>query len=265
MNYKVEVIGDVAVMKPRYGSEVDMNEAYAFAEKLLASTRHVRSVWLAVSPVGSLFKVRKLAYLAGEPRTETIYREHGCSLLVNVGKDFISPRLSYEHLRVARLITDGEVVVNMFAGIGLFSIIAAKHSRPRKVHSIDISPDAYNKMVYNILINRVEDKVVPYLGDAGQVVASKLVGVADRVLMPLPDVALQYLPYALMALRGEGVIHVYLHLHAAKGESVEEKAKALIDRRLKELNVRWRPELVREVRMVGPRFYQVVVDARVWP
>ncbi len=207
--------------------------------------------------------MRRLTYLAGEPRTETVYREHGCSFKVDVARDFITPRLSYEHIRVARLVRPGEVVVNMFAGVGTFSIIIARHSGARLVHSIDVNPDAYAHMVENIRMNRVEDRVVPHLGDAARVISEKLVGVADRVLMPLPDLAIPYLRYALLALRGRGTVHVYVHVHASRGEDPIEKALRDVDEGIRRLGASWSPGSARVVRMVGPRFYQVVVDADV--
>jgi len=261
--FKVEIIGDVAVVKPPYGVTPDIDEAARFAQAFLAEHKYVRSAWLAVSPVEGPHKVRRLVYLAGERRTETIYREHGCSFKVDVSKDFITPRLSYEHIRVAGLVRPGEVIINMFAGVGTFSIVIAKHSKAKVVHSIDINPDAYAHMVENIRLNKVEDRVIPYLGDAAQVVSERLVGTADRVLMPLPDIALPYLRYALLGLRDKGVIHVYLHVHASKGESPEEKAAKLVDDDLRGLGAEWRSLGSRVVRMVGPRFYQVVVDAEV--
>ncbi len=151
----------------------------------------------------------------------------------------------------------------MFAGVGTFSIIVAKHSRARLVHSIDLNPDAYKHMVENIGLNKVEDRVVPYLGDAAQVVSERLTSVADRVLMPLPDLSIPYLRYALAALRGRGTVHLYLHVHAAKGEDPIWKAAREADGGFRGLGASWSLAGARVVRMVGPRFYQVVVDAEV--
>ncbi|MGC9071868.1 MAG: class I SAM-dependent methyltransferase [Acidilobus sp.] len=260
--FKVEIVGDIAIIKPRYGAQPALQESKYFADRLLEHHNYIKSAWLAVSPVQGPYKVRQLVHLAGEERTETVYKEHGCAFKVDVSKDFITPRLSYEHIRVARLVSPGEVVVNMFAGVGTFSIIIARHSQAKLIHSIDVNPDAYNHMVENIRLNRVEDRVIPHLGDAAQVIIERLSGVADRVLMPLPDLALSYLPYAVQALRGKGVIHVYLHVHASKNEEPESNALFPLEEAFSNLNVDWMPEGARIVRMVGPRFYQVVVDVR---
>jgi len=262
---RIEIIGDIALIKkPLTSDNITIEDLRALAQALLEALPYVRSVWAAVSPVEGAFKTRRFIHLAGEKRTETIYREHGCKFLVDIAKVFITPRLSYEHRRIASLVRPGETVVNMFAGAGLFSIIIACHSSPRKVYSIDINPDAYKYMVENIRLNRVEDVVEPILGDAARIIEERLRGVATRVLMPLPELALDYLPYALEALRGRGVIHVYLHVHAPKGGDPLEESKNLVANRFQELGVRsYRVLGARKVRSVGPRKLQTVVDVEV--
>ncbi|ADL19428.1 Methyltransferase [Acidilobus saccharovorans 345-15] len=264
VRFKVEVIGDIAIIKPPHGAKPDLELARRYGEELLKSPS-IKSAWLAEGPVEGPYKVRSnLVYLAGERRTETIYREHGCSFKVDIAKDFITPRLSYEHLRVAKLVRSGEIIVNMFAGVGIFSIIIARHSDAKLVHSIDINPDAFEKMVENVRLNKVEGRVLPYLGDAANVVEERLRGVANRVLMPLPDLAIPYFKYAVDAIDHEGYVHVYLHVHASKGEDPEENARKLFAEHIRNAEkISWSFEASRIVRMVGPRFYQVVLDVYV--
>jgi tRNA (guanine37-N1)-methyltransferase len=260
---RVEFVGDIALIRTPLG--MDPLELKPLAEELLKRLPYVKSVWAAIPGVEGEYRLRKHVWLAGEARSETIYREHGCLFKVDINKVYISPSLNYEHIRVARLVQPGEVVVNMFAGAGLFSIIVAKHAKPSRVYSIDINPHAYEYMVENARLNKVEDVVVPMLGDAKQVVEERLVGVADRVLMPCPELALEYLPVALKALRGgRGWIHVYLHVFTERGEHWRLKARGLVEKRLNELGVKhYEVALVRKVRNVGPRTHQVVVDLRV--
>ncbi len=261
---RLEIIGDIAVIKkPIYG-DLTLDDFKLLAEELLKVTPHVKSVWLAVTPVMGPYKTRGFMHLAGEPRSWTIYREHGCSFKVDIVKAFITPRLGYEHSRIAMLVKSGEVIVNMFAGIGIFSIVIAKLSRPAKVHSIDINPDAYSMMVENIRLNKVEDIVVPYLGDAARVVEEKLVGVADRILMPLPDLALEYTPQALLALRSShGFIHFYLHFKADKEKTFYNRAIEVVRDRVESEGWNVASASTRVVRKVGPGMVQVVVDAEV--
>ncbi len=258
-NPKIEYIGDIAIIKPPFNYQ-DENELKKLANKTLEKNKYIKSVWLASSPVEGEFKIREYKYLAGEYRSETIYKEHGCSFKVDIRKVFITPRLSYEHLRIASLVKSGEIITNMFAGAGLFSIIIAKKSKPKLVHSIDINPDAYKYMVDNIEINKVNDVVIPYLGDSKKVIEEKLVNSSDRVLMPLPEKALEYIKYAILAINKKGFIHVYLHVNSKKDEDYLSLAESMVKEELNKYNITYKFINSKEVRPVGPRLYQVVVD-----
>ncbi|MCE4608871.1 MAG: class I SAM-dependent methyltransferase family protein [Desulfurococcales archaeon] len=263
---RMELIGDIVLIKAPYGEEVDYKLYRRIAERILEELPYVKSVWLAASPVIGEYRIRRdLIHLAGEPRTETLYKEHGCVFKVDIAKIFITPRLSFEHLRIAKLVEPGEVVVNMFAGAGLFSIIIAKHARPRKVYSIDINSYAYKFMKENIEMNKVEDIVVPMLGDAAEIIKEKLVSVADRVLMPLPELAIEYLPYAVLSIKGKGRIHVYLHINWVKEEDYLEKAEEEVSVALSRIPLIKSFRIIgsRRVRPIGPRYEQVVVDVEV--
>ncbi|AFL66334.1 class I SAM-dependent methyltransferase [Desulfurococcus amylolyticus] len=260
---RVEFIGDLALIR----TPLDMSpeELKPLALEILKRFNFVKSVWAAIPGVEGPYRLRKHVLLAGEDRSETLYREHGCVFKVDINKVYISPSLNYEHYRIAKLVAPGETVLNMFAGAGLFSIIIARYAKPRKVYSIDINPYAYHYMVENVRLNHVEDVVEPILGDAGEVVDSRLTNTSDRVLMPYPELALDYLDKALMALRdGRGWIHVYLHVKTAKGEHYLTKAEQLVAEKLASLGVRnYNISSKRKIRNVGPRTHQVVVDIKI--
>lgn len=264
---RIDLVGDIAIIKsPAIHGGVEgltLEDFRRLAEELARRLPYVKSVWLAASPMMGAERVREFVHLAGERRTETVYVEHGCRFKVDIARVFITPRLSFEHIRVARLVGEGERVVNMFAGAGLFSIIIACKAKPRVVHSIDVNPHAYRAMVENIRLNKVEGIVIPYLGDAKEVVLEKLRGAADRVLMPLPELALDYFPYAVEALDSRGVVHVYLHVRAGRGEDPRARAAGMVAGAAERLGVRVKILHARVVRKVGPRLFQVVVDAHV--
>ncbi len=98
------------------------------------------------------------------------YKEGGCVFAVDVEKCYFSPRLLYERSRIASLVSPGETIVNMFAGVGCFSIIIAKNVGQTKVFSIDINPVAVQYMKENIRINRVFGKVIPLLDDSKEII-----------------------------------------------------------------------------------------------
>ena len=256
-----DVVGDIAIIKVPNGN---IENAAKAAQAIMTLYRSVKSVFVQASRIQGDFRVRQLKLLAGENKTTTIHRESGCCFKVDVEKCYFSPRLSYEHRRIAGLVLSGEVVVNMFAGIGCFSILIAKKVNDAKVYSIDVNPTAYDYMQENIRVNRVYNKVFPLLGDSKEIINAQLQGVADRVLMPLPEKALEYLPYALLALKPSGGwLHYYDFQHAAKDENPLEKTNQKVTQRLDGLDVNYDVALSRIIRNTGPNWYQTVLDIHV--
>jgi tRNA (guanine37-N1)-methyltransferase len=256
-----DVIGDIAIIKINV-----LQNADAIAKQIMDTQRKIKTVLTPATRITGDFRVRELKHLAGENKTITSHKESGCTFKVDVEKCFFSPRLSYEHLRIAKLIQTGETVVNMFAGVGCFSIVIAKTANQTKVYSIDANPVAIQCMEENVRINQVCDSVFPMLGDAKEIINSKLQGVADRVLMPLPEIALEYLPYALSALKSTGGwIHYYDFQHAPGKENPTEKTKFKIAEKLDCLGVTYAFSNSRVMRPTGPNWYQTVVDIKVEP
>jgi tRNA (guanine37-N1)-methyltransferase len=253
-----DVVGDIAIIRSTWASGKYRRK---IAEAIMGVHRNVKTVLAQTSPVHGGFRIRRLEHVAGENKTFTTHVESGCVFSVDVSKCYFSPRLSYEHMRVAKQVKNGEVVVNMFAGVGCFSVLIAKHSNASRVYSIDVNPVAFQSMRNNIRVNRVFGKVIPILGDAAGVIEARLRRVADRVLMPLPEKALEYLPWALSALKaGGGHVHYYDFEHAKKGEDVVEKVRLGVSEKLASLHVAYDVPFGRLVRSTGPNWYQVVLD-----
>lgn len=113
-------------------------------------------------------------------------------------------------MRLARTIRPDETVVNMFAGVGSFSVLMAKQGRAETVYSIDVNPSAVRFMRENVRLNEVQGHVIPVLGDAKEVIVGHLQDTADRVAMPLPEKAHEYLDYALLAREAHGRLDTLL-------------------------------------------------------
>jgi len=256
-----DIIGDVAVVRV---PESLKQRSKIIAEAVMQTHKRVKSVWRQAGPVSGDFRLRDLEFLLGEEKTETLHKEHGCIFKVDLKKCYFSPRLSHERMRIARQVQPGEIILNMFAGVGCYSIIIARHSKPKKIFSIDINPVAIQYMEENIKLNKVEEKVIPIQEDAKKVIEERLQNVADRVLMPLPERAYQYLNCALLALKATGgCIHYYDFEHAKKGEKPIEKIKLKVSEKLEILGVNFEVTFGRIVRTIGPNWYQVVLDMQV--
>jgi tRNA (guanine37-N1)-methyltransferase len=256
-----DIVGDIAIVRV---PEPQRRLSKLIAEAIMDTHREVKSVWRQVSSVSGDYRLRGLEFLLGEKSTETLYKEHGCVYKTDLRKAYFSPRLSYERLRIAKLVQPKEIVLNMFAGVGCYSISIAKHSQPLMVYSVDVNPCAVQYLRENIRLNRVEKMVVPIQGDAKTVTEKKLQNVADRVLMPLPEKAYEYLEYALLALKPRGGwIHFYGFEYANKNEDPIEKAEVKVSEKMRMLCKELQVEFGRIVRPIGPRWYQVVLDIHV--
>ena len=226
--------------------------------------REIKSVWRQTSSVSGDYRLRSLKFLLGTETTETRYKEYGCVYKTDLRKAYFSPRLSYERLRIAGLVQKGETVLNMFAGVGCYSMAIAKHSEPLKVISIDVNPSAFQYLIENIRLNRAETIVIPLQGDAKTITEEKLQNVADRVIMPLPERAYEYLDYALLALKpAGGWIHYYDFEYAKKNQDPVKKVEKKVREKLRLHCTDFRVTFGRIVRPIGPRWYQVVLDIHI--
>jgi tRNA (guanine37-N1)-methyltransferase len=256
-----DIVGDIAIIRV---PEPFKERSKIIAEAVMQTHNNIKAVWRQASAVSGDFRLRKLKWVAGENRTETLCREYGCLFKVDLEKCYFSPRLSYERMRIARKVQPGEVILNMFAGVGCYSIVTAKHSEAEKIFSIEINPVAIQYMRENIILNKIEEKVVPVQGDAKKVIEERLQNVADRVLMPLPEKSYEYLDYALLTLKPTGGwIHYYDSEHAKKGEGPIEKIELKVSKKLRMLGVDFQVAFGRIVRTTGPNWYQVVLDLQV--
>jgi len=229
-------------------------------ETLLNEIKVAKSVFYQASDVKGDYRTRKLELLAGENGTQTEYREHGCRFIVDAQNAFFSPRLSTERQRIANLTQDGETVVNMFAGVGIFSIMAAK-TKKCTVYSIDINPTASKLCEKNVKMNKLLGNVISINGDATHVISENLQNKGDRTLMLLPERSDEFLGSAIDATKNEGVIHYYSHIHADKKS---EAGKLSEEHYLSITPVQSEIIQSKIVRPVGPRYYQTVVDVKIF-
>lgn len=228
-------------------------------EALLKEVKIAKSVFYQSSAVEGQFRTRELEILAGENKTETEYREFGCKFTIDVENAFFSPRLSTERDRISNLVNDDETVVNMFAGVGMFSIIMAKKKKCL-VYSIDINPIASKLCGKNISSNKLLGKVISINGEASKIIKEKLQNKSDRTLMLLPERSDEFLKDAIDTTKSGGIIHFYSHIHADKKQ---EAGKISEDHYLQISPVKSEILCSRIVRPIGPRYYQTVVDVRI--
>ena len=228
-------------------------------ETLLEQVKTTKSVFYQSSPVEGDFRTRNLEILAGDDKTETEYKESGCRFIVDVEKAFFSPRLSTERERISNLIKDNETIVNMFGGIGMFSILAAKQT-PCTIYNLDINPNASKLCEENIRLNKLKGNVISLNGDSAEIIKNELQNYADRVLMLLPERSDEFLDSAILSLKSNGILHYYSHIHADKKQDAPKLSQQHF---LKTISIKSKILTSKIVRPIGPRFYQTVVDANI--
>ncbi|XP_039262093.2 tRNA wybutosine-synthesizing protein 2 homolog isoform X1 [Styela clava] len=119
-----------------------------------------------------------------------------------------------EKMRMAKLDCKDETIVDMFAGIGYFTLPLLVHGKARYVHACEWNADAIQALRKNLVDNKVVERCTVYGGDNRKVCPEN---VADRVLMGLIPTAMESIRAACGSLKiGSGGI---LHIH----QNVESK------------------------------------------
>jgi tRNA (guanine37-N1)-methyltransferase len=251
-----DIIGDIIIIKIPRSLYL---KKQIIAKTILENVKPAKSIFAQISGVQGDYRIRSLEHLAGINSTVTEYREHGCRFKVDVVKTYFSPRLSTERSRIAKLITDNEIITNMFGGVGTYSVLIAKKNLTCKVYNIDSNPSANELALFNAKLNKVQDRVLPICGDAREVINDQLKGLSTRVLMPLPEKAKEFVDSAVLALKGnKGIIHYFAHIKA----HTKKLALEIGSDDTKQAFVKYQHKIIatRVVREVGPRIYQVVSD-----
>jgi tRNA (guanine37-N1)-methyltransferase len=254
-----DIIGDIIVIDipPQLKTYRDV-----IGEAILQNQKNVKTVLAKAGDIAGVFRVRDYDFIAGENRTQTIHREFGCQYHVDIAKAYFSPRLSHEHERVASLVKDEETVADLFAGVGPFSVLIAKRNPQVKVYAVDLNPDAVELLKVNVRVNRVENRVFPILVDAREIAATKLKGSADRVIMNLPETAIDFVDAACHAVKPEGgVIHFYTFIRSPDSiENLEERFSKAIEKNGRKVNSFLCAKSIRET---APFESQIALDAKI--
>jgi tRNA wybutosine-synthesizing protein 2 len=248
-----QILGDIIIVGI---PEILEDKKTRIAEALLSMYPRCRTVVRDFGIEGQFRQPKRELLLGSE--TETIHKEHGCFFKQDVTKVMYSKGNLEERKRMSRF-GEGEVIVDMFAGIGYFSIPMAVHSRPKKITGIEINPESFAYLKENIRLNKVEDIFVPICGDCSKVVPE---GTADRVLMGYVGTTHHYLESAIKALKKSGGI---LHYHETVPESLARtrpqerirKAACMLGKKVEILETR-------RIKKYSPGVLHVVVDARIF-
>lgn len=245
-----KIIGDIVMVKM---DERARNYAEKIGNALLKINPRCRAVWCDYGRKGMVRRPR-VELIAGEG-SETIHKENGCKFKLNVTKVMFSLGNQAERIRVAKLVEDGEIVVDMFAGIGYFSIPISVHSKARKIYSIEINPESYAFLLENIRLNNATN-IIPILGDSIFITPE---GIADRVIMG-HIYCQDYLNVAIKSIKERGVIHY----HESTPEAVMDRPVRRVEKACRKAGKKCRILNFRKVKNYSPGVCHVVVDAEIY-
>ncbi|MEA2074819.1 MAG: class I SAM-dependent methyltransferase family protein [Euryarchaeota archaeon] len=271
-----EVIGDIAVLT----EAVNESNEQIVAHALMNRHKNIKVVAKRISPVEGVFRTRRLGIIAGEHRTETMHTENACRFKLDLEKVYFNPRLAGERYRVAtqaaRSSVKAEEIIDMFAGVGPFSIQIAKRAPQSHVTAIDINPEAIRYLKGNVGLNHVRN-IDTVVGDIREIYG-KFRNTADRIIMNLPKSAYLFLREALSILNPHGgIIHFY-DLESSYSDASNRKSKSLeraiaqakgrLQVSVQELGEEFRSYSVemleaRKVKAYAPYAYIIGIDAKV--
>lgn len=229
------------------------------ANAVLAQNPAIKSVFKKVGAHKGKFRTQKLVWLAGKKTTETIHKESGALMQLDVVKCYFSPRLVGERLRIARLVKPGEKVLVLFSGVAPYALILAKHSPAKKIVAIEKNPVAHKYAVLNQGLNKVPaERLVLLRGDVKKKMPA-LKEKFDRIIMPLPKESELFLELVLSKLKKKGMIHLYQFANEAEfGVCAQKIVK-------KCLSLGYSCQVLRVVKsgQSAPRTYRVCIDLEV--
>jgi len=249
-----DVIGHIAI--------IEVPEKLKRKKKLLAKVimdlnKHIKTVLEKASERKGIYRVREYKFLAGEKKFETIHKEYGCVFKLDPTKVYFSPRELTERQRIASQVKENEVVMVMFAGVAPYAIqIAKKQPKVKEVIAIELNPIAVKYARENVILNKVQDKVKVIEGDVREK-CKEFYGKCDRVVMPLPKGAEDFLDIAVRCLKKKGYIHFY---NWGVEPNIFENAEKILEEKLVKLGVKYKIVNKRKVLPYAPRKWKVCLD-----
>ncbi len=217
----MDTVGNIAILEI---SDELVKKEKLIAREVLRINKNIKTV-LRKGKHEGIFRIQKLGYLAGEKTKETVYKENNVFLKLDVERVYFSPRLSSERKRIMEMIKKPEDVLVMFSGCAPYVCVIAKNTPAKSVYGVEINPVAHNYAIQNLLLNKLSNAFV-FLGDVKTVVP-KLKMRFDRIIMPLPKSADDYLEVAFSASKKGTMVHFYdFQQEGEFGKSTEKIKKA---------------------------------------
>ncbi|KAL2911537.1 tRNA(m(1)G37)methyltransferase [Polyrhizophydium stewartii] len=134
---------------------------------ILDKSKHIKTVVNKTDNIDHTFRFFQMELLAGEDNMMAELKEGGCQFRFDFSKVYWNSRLQGEHDRIVKLFSKGDLVCDVFAGVGPFALPAAK-TAGCIVFANDLNPQSYKFLVENIKLNKLEGRIRPFNMDGRQ-------------------------------------------------------------------------------------------------
>lgn len=191
-----ESIGTIAFLNLR---EAQLDYRFTIGKVILDSHPTFKTVVNKSEKLNNIFRTPILDLIAGVKNYETEIKEEKTKLILNVEEVYFCTRLQSERSRVLNQIAPKEVIIDVFCGIGPFSIRAANENNCI-CYANDLNPECFKYLKVNIKKNKVEKKVFSFNMDGREFMRSifhkisqKEIKRVDHIYMNLPAIGIEFL------------------------------------------------------------------------
>jgi len=249
-----DLIGDIAI--------IEIPKSLVKKEKTIGNTllnlhENIKTVVKKIRGHEGRLRIQKYLVIAGEKKKKTIHKENKCSFTLQIDKTYFSVRLSNERKRISLLVKPKESILVLFSGIAPYPIVISKHTKAKEIVGIELNKSAHKFALENLKLNKTNN-IILYQGDVKKILP-KLNQKFNRIVMPLPRGAENYLNLALKKIKNKGIIHFYDFVKEDKLNSSAEKVKSACKKENKSCKI------IKTVKCgkQGPGIYRICIDFRV--
>ena len=222
-----DVIGDIAIIRERKDGN-----ASNIIDFIKNTRKNIRAIYIDHGVDGE-FRLRDLEFVYGDDNPETVHRENGIMLWLNVKNVYFSPRLATERMIIAGKVRENENILDMFCGAGPFTITIMKNHNVRVI-ALDKNPEAIRALEKNFSLNKIKGNLKTRVCDSWEEI--KHIVNMDRIIMNNPTSRKVDFELIRNSLKMNGTVNFY-EINSTEGiaermESFRREGFMPVDKRI---------------------------------
>lgn len=249
-----DIVGSIAILE--IPKELEKKEKI-IAESFLKRKNILTVLKKAAGHIGK-YRIQKMKFLAGKNTRKAVHKENGVKFIVDVEKVYFSVRLGEERKRICQQIRKNEKVLVMFSGLAPYPIVFSKKSPAKKIVGVEMNPEGHKLGLENLKLNKTKN-VELYCGDVRRVLPN-IKQKFERIVMPLPKTAGNFLSVALEKAKKGAIIHFYSF---QKSGNLENAIK-IIEKETQKKKRRFEVLKIQKVGQQSPGVYRICVDFKIF-